>query len=76
MHPKYGQAALVLLDALQPRGVTSLVVDKTLLYFTTWCGRDTEAPITAVQVNEKASGTHRLGTCVIPFGQLHQGQLV
>ena len=30
----------------------------------------TVAPIAAVQVNENDAVTHRLGTCVIPFGQL------
>src|SRR6266480_2588201 len=29
--PKFGQAALMLLDALQPRGVTSMVLDRTML---------------------------------------------
>jgi hypothetical protein len=33
------------------------------------------APITAVQVNENDAVSHRLGTCVIPFGDLQPGQL-
>ncbi len=35
----------------------------------------TVAPITAVQVNENDAVTHRLGTCVVPFGQLQPGQV-
>ena len=72
--PKNGQVALMLLDALQPRGVTSLVVDKTLL-ISQLGAVATVAPITAVQVNENDAVTHRLGTCVVPFGQLQPGQV-
>jgi len=72
--PKYGQVALMLLDALQPRGVTSLVVDKNLL-ISQLGAVATVAPITAVQVNENDAVTHRLGTCVVPFGQLQPGQV-
>lgn len=67
--PKYGQVALMLLDALQPRGVTSLVLDRTML--TPQLGAlATVAPVAAVQINESDAVTHRLGTCVIPFGTL------
>jgi len=72
--PKYGQAALVLLDALQPRGVTSLVLDRTML-ITQLGAVATVAPIAAVQVNENDAVTHRLGTCVIPFGKLPQDEV-
>ena len=72
--PTYGQVALMLLDALQPRGVTSLVLDKTML-ISQLGAVATVAPITAVQVNENDAVTHRLGTCVVPFGQLQQGQI-
>ncbi len=72
--PKYSQVALMLLDTLQPRGVTSLVLDKTML-ISQLGAVATVAPITAVQVNENDAVTHRLGTCVIPFGGLQQGQL-
>ena len=71
--PKYGQAALMLLDALQPRGVTSLVLDRTML-ITQLGAVATVAPIAAVQVNENDAVMHRLGTCVVPFGNLPQGQ--
>lgn len=72
--PTYGQVALMLLDALQPRGVTSLVLDKTML-ISQLGAVATVAPITAVQVNENDAVTHRLGTCVVPFGQLQPGQV-
>jgi hypothetical protein len=72
--PKYGQVAMMLLDALQPRGVTSLVLDKTML-ISQLGAVAAVAPITAVQVNENDAVTHRLGTCVIPYGELQPGQL-
>ena len=72
--PKYGQAALMLLDALQPKGVTSLVLDRTML-ISQLGAMATVAPIAAVQVNENDAVTHRLGTCVIPFGELPPGDI-
>ncbi|GLV57490.1 hypothetical protein KDH_43260 [Dictyobacter sp. S3.2.2.5] len=72
--PKYGQIAMMLLDALQPRGVTSLVVDSTML-ISQLGAVATVAPVMAVQVNENDAVSHRLGTCVIPFGNVQQGQL-
>jgi hypothetical protein len=71
--PKFGQAALMLLDALQPRGVTSLVLDRTGL-ISQLGAVATVAPIAAVQVNENDAVMHRLGTCVVPFGELPPGQ--
>lgn len=71
--PKFGQAALMLLDALQPRGVTSLVLDCTML-ISQLGAVATVAPIAAVQVNENDAVMHRLGTCVVPFGDLPLGQ--
>ena len=71
--PKYGQAALMLLDALQPRGVTSLVLDRTML-IPQLGAVAAVAPIAAVQVNENDAVMHRLGTCVVPFGNLPPGQ--
>lgn len=35
----------------------------------------TVAPVAAVQVNENDAVMHRLGTCVVPFGDLPQGQV-
>ncbi|HLJ35455.1 MAG TPA: glutamate mutase L [Ktedonobacteraceae bacterium] len=72
--PRYGQSALMLLDALQPRGVTSLVLDRTMLVPQLGAVA-TVAPVAAVQVNENDAVTHRLGTCVIPFGAIPQGQI-
>jgi MutL protein len=72
--PKYGQAMLMLLDALQPRGVTSMVLDRTML-ISQLGAVATVAPIAAVQVNENDAVMHRLGTCVVPFGALPPGQL-
>lgn len=72
--PKYGQAALMLLDALQPKGVTSLVLDRTMLVSQLGAVA-TVAPVAAVQVNENDAVSHRLGTCVIPFGTMPQGQM-
>lgn len=72
--PKFGQAMLVLLDALQPRGVTSMILDSTML-ISQLGAVATVAPIAAVQVNENDAVMHRLGTCVVPFGTLPPGQL-
>ena len=72
--PKFGQAALMLLDAIQPRGVTSIVLDRTTL-ISQLGAVATVAPIAAVQVNENDAVMHRLGTCVIPYGELPQGQV-
>jgi hypothetical protein len=71
--PKYGQALLLLLDALQPRGVTSVVLDRTML-ISQLGAVATMAPVAAVQVNENDAVLHRLGTCVVPFGDLPQGR--
>jgi len=71
--PKYGQAMMILLDALQPRGVTSMVLDRTML-ISQLGAVATVAPVAAVQVNENDAVMHRLGTCVVPFGDLPPGQ--
>jgi hypothetical protein len=72
--PKYGQVVLMLLDALQPRGVTSVVLDRTMLVSQLGAVA-TVAPIAAVQVNENDAVTHRLGTCIVPFGKMQPGQV-
>jgi hypothetical protein len=72
--PKYAHVAMILLDALQPRGVTSMILDRTMLVSQIGAIASV-APITAVQVNENDAVSHRLGTCVIPFGDLQPGQL-
>lgn len=71
--PKYGQVMMMLLDALQPKGVTSMVLDRTILIPLLGAVASV-SPITAVQVNENDAVSHRLGTCVIPFGDLPLGQ--
>jgi hypothetical protein len=72
--PRHGQAALMLLDALQPCGITSLVLDRTLL-FQQLGAIATVSPVAAVQVNENDAVIHRLGTCVIPYGELPPNQI-
>jgi hypothetical protein len=72
--PRYGQAAMILLDALQPRGVTSLVLDKAML-ISQLGAIATVSPIAAVQVNENDAVLHRLGTCVVPYGNMRQGDV-
>lgn len=72
--PNYNQVALMLLDAIQPRGVTSLVLDRTMLVSQLGAVA-TIAPIAAVQVNENDAVTYRLGTCVVPYGQMTPGQV-
>lgn len=72
--PKFGQVAMMLLDALQPRGVTSLVLDRAMLVSQLGAVA-TVAPVAAVQVNENDAVAHRLGTCLIPFGGIQPGQL-
>src|SRR5205807_7702628 len=52
----------------------SLVLDRTRL-ITQLVAVATGAPIAAVQVNENDAVTHRLGTCVIPFGKLPQDEV-
>jgi len=71
---KFGQSVLLLLDALQPRGVTSIVLDRTML-ISQLGAVATVAPIAAVQVNENDAVMHRLGTCVIPHGDMPQGEV-
>jgi hypothetical protein len=71
--PKFGQVAMLLLDALQPKGITSLVLDRSMLIPLLGAVASV-SPITAVQVNENDAVAHRLGTCVIPFGNLPPGQ--
>ena len=72
--PKYGQVAMILLDALQPRGVTSIVLDKTML-ISQLGAVAAVAPIAAVQVNENDAVSYRLGTCVVPFGNMKPGEV-
>ena len=71
--PNYGQAALILLDALQPVGVTGLALDRVGLV----------APLGAVaMVNPLAAAQVmgqdallNLGTVVAPVGAAHEGDI-
>jgi hypothetical protein len=72
--PTYGQVALLLLDTLQPQGVTSIVLDRTML-ISQLGAVATVSPVAAVQVNENDAVAHRLGTCVVPYGEIQHGQL-
>lgn len=72
--PRYGQVVMMLLDALQPQGVTSMALDHALL-IPQLGAVATVSPVAAVQVNENDAVTHRLGTCVIPFGDVQPGKL-
>lgn len=72
--PKYGQVVHILLDALQPQGVTSMALDYAML-IPQLGAVATVSPVAAVQVNENDAVTHRLGTCVIPFGDVQPGKL-
>ncbi len=72
--PHYGQAALVLLDALQPVGVCGLALDVTRLL----------APLGAVAMANPAAAAEvierdallNLGTVVAPVGAGHEGDVV
>jgi hypothetical protein len=72
--PRPGQAALVLLDALQPTGICSLMLDPQGLAAPLGAVARVK-PIAAVQVIE--SGTFReLGSVVIPVGQAASGEVI
>ncbi|RPI58986.1 MAG: hypothetical protein EHM56_00235 [Chloroflexi bacterium] len=72
--PHYGQAALVLLDALQPVGVSGLALDRTRLL----------APLGAVAMVNPAAAAQvierdallNLGTVVAPVGAGREGDVV
>ena len=71
--PNYGQAALMLLDALQPIGVAGLALDKVRLM----------APLSAVAAVNPAAAAQlmerdallNLGTVVAPIGMAREGEL-
>jgi uncharacterized protein (TIGR01319 family) len=71
--PNYGQAALMLLDALQPIGVAGLALDKVRLM----------APLSAVAAVNPAAAAQlmerdallNLGTVVAPIGIAREGEL-
>jgi len=69
-----GEAVLLLLDTIQPRGICSLLLDADsilpglgelgLVY-----------PAAAVQVTEHDGVLHRLGPCVVPWGAARPGDI-
>jgi len=71
--PTYGQAALMLLDALQPVGVTGLVLDKLRL-LAPLAAVAMLNPLAAAQVTEQ-DALQNLGTVVAPVGTAREGEV-
>jgi hypothetical protein len=71
--PRYGQAALLLLDTIQPRGISSLVLDTVTLAPQLGVVAVVD-PIAAVQATENDAVLQRLGTVVSAFGQAEDGE--
>ena len=69
--PASGQAALMMLDALQPVGVTGLVLDKARLA-APLAAVAMLNPMAAAQVAQR-DGLHNIGTVVAPVGTAHEG---
>jgi hypothetical protein len=70
--PHYGQAALILLDALQPVGVSGLVLDKVDLVAPMGAVAMVN-PLAAAQVTQRDALLH-LGTVVAPVGTAREGE--
>lgn len=71
--PNYGQAALILLDALQPVGVTGMVLDKVRLMAPLGVAAMVN-PVAAVEVMER-DALLKLGTVVAPVGMAREGDI-
>lgn len=71
--PHYGQAALILLDALQPVGVSGLTLDKTRLLAAAGAVAMVN-PVAAAQVIER-DALLNLGTIVAPVGTAREGEV-
>jgi hypothetical protein len=71
--PHYGQAALILLDVLQPLGVSSLALDVTSMAAPLGVTAAIE-PLAAAQVMER-DGFLSLGTVVAPVGTAREGEI-
>jgi hypothetical protein len=71
--PHYGQAALILLDVLQPIGVSSLALDVTSMAASLGVMAAIE-PLAAAQVMER-DGFLSLGTVVAPVGTAREGEI-
>jgi hypothetical protein len=69
----YGQAALMLLDALQPVGVAGMVLDKFRL-MAPLAAAAMVNPVAAAQVMERDALVH-LGTVVAPVGTTREGEV-
>lgn len=69
----YGQAALMLLDALQPVGVAGMVLDKFRL-MAPLAAAAMVNPVAAAQVMERDALVH-LGTVVAPVGAAREGDI-
>lgn len=72
--PHHGQAALVLLDALQPIGVSTIVLDATSLAAPLGV-LATLHPLAAAQVIERDAFLN-LGTVVAPVGMASEGEII
>jgi hypothetical protein len=71
--PHLGQAALVLLDAIQPRGMTSLVLDATQIV-TALGGASQLDPTAAADAVDMDALLVQLGVCVSASGTPPQGE--
>jgi hypothetical protein len=71
--PNYGQASLILLDALQPVGVAGLALDQPGLLALLGAVA-TVTPLTAAQVMER-DALLNLGTVVAPVGMAREGEV-
>jgi hypothetical protein len=71
--PTYGQAALILLDALQPVGLSGLALDQVGLVAPMGAVAMVN-PLAAVEVMER-DGLLNLGTVVAPVGRARKGEL-
>jgi hypothetical protein len=71
----FGEAALLLLDTMQPRGVCSLLLD-TASFLPMLGELGLAYPTAAVQVTEYDGIVHRLGPCVVPWGTAHPGEII
>jgi uncharacterized protein (TIGR01319 family) len=71
--PTYGQAALIMLDALQPVGVTGLALDR-LRMVAPLAATAMISPVAAAQVLER-DALLNLGTVVAPIGVAREGDI-
>ncbi len=71
--PRYGQAVLLLLDTIQPRGIASLVLDTVMLAPQLGVIAAVD-PVAAVQGTENDAVLQRLGTVVSAFGKAEDGE--